>query len=143
MVVCEVAIDVATDVVTVGINPVDWSLDVVPYATQFLPEMEILAYLSGLSLEATVIDSVMNRVQTYDPTQNMLLTLRGNKSLGELSWKRSSAAPPAQFLQESSHGALEIYLLQDLAISPPDCYQQLQRRRSEFELEPSTLGTNP
>lgn len=108
---------VVCDVANIDINHVDWSRDVVTYTAHFLPEIDIPAYLYGLNLEATVIDSVIDTVQTYDPTQNILLTLRGN-------------------------GALEIHLLQHLAISPSDCYQQLQRRRSEFQLDSSTLWRN-
>lgn len=105
MVVCEVAI--------VEDESVDWNSDIVEYTAQFVPLSDVSAYLQILSLEATLIERLIDTVQTYDPDQAILLLI-------------------------NEDGRADINLLQHLAISPADCYQQIQRRWSEFRLEDPT-----
>jgi hypothetical protein len=105
IVVCEVAI--------VDARSVDWNSDIVEYTVRFVPLSDISAYLQTLSLEATLIERLINTVQTYDPAQAILLLIDEN-------------------------GRADINLLQHLATSPADCYQQMQRRWSEFQLEDPT-----
>jgi hypothetical protein len=107
MVVCEVAI--------VDARFVDWNSDIVEYTIRFVPLSDVSAYLQTLSLEATLIERLIDTVQTYDPDQAILLLI-------------------------NEDGQADINLLQHLAISPADCYQQMQRRWSEFQLEDPTHG---
>lgn len=106
MVVCDVAI-------IVDARSVDWCNDIVEYTVRFVPLSEIPAYLQTLKLEATLIQRLLDTVQTYDPAQTILLLINEN-------------------------GRADINLLQHLATSPLDCYQQMQRRWSEFQLEDPT-----
>ncbi|NJL37091.1 MAG: hypothetical protein HC899_10195 [Leptolyngbyaceae cyanobacterium SM1_4_3] len=106
---------VVCDVVLVDAESVDWNSDTVEYTLQFVPLLNISAYLKSLSLEATLIERLIDTVQTYDPTQAILLLINAD-------------------------GRADINLLQQLAISPADCYQQMQRRWSEFQLEDPTHG---
>jgi hypothetical protein len=79
-----------------------------------VPLSDVAAYLQTLNLEATLVEHLIDTSQTYDPTQQVLLLIDAN-------------------------GRAEINLLQHLAISPADCYQQMQQRWSEFQLENPTL----
>ncbi|QZZ20571.1 hypothetical protein J5X98_25635 [Leptothermofonsia sichuanensis E412] len=105
MVVCEVAI--------VDARSVDWNSDIVKYTVRFVPLSDVSAYLQTLSLEATLIEHLIDMVQTYDPAHAILLLIDEN-------------------------GRADINLLQHLAISTADCYQQMQQRWSEFQLEAPT-----
>lgn len=105
MVVCEVAI--------VDARSVDWNSDIVKYTVRFVPLSDVLTYLQTLGLEATLIENLIDTLQTYDPAQAILLLIDEN-------------------------GRADINLLQHLAISPADCYQQMQQRWSEFQLEDPT-----
>jgi hypothetical protein len=105
IVVCEVAI--------VDARSVDWNSDIVEYAVRFVSLSDVSAYLQTLGLESTLIEHLIDTVQTYDPAQAILLLIEQN-------------------------GRADINLLQHLAISPADCHQQMQRRWSEFQLEDPT-----
>jgi hypothetical protein len=106
---------VVCDVVLIDVESVDWNSDIVEYTVRFVPLANVSAYLQTLSLEATLIERLIDTVQTYDPTQALLLLI-------------------------NEDGRADINLLQQLAISPADCYQQMQRRWSEFQLEDPTHG---
>jgi len=103
---------VVCDVVLVDAESVDWNSDIVEYTLQFVPLPNISAYLQSLSLEATLIERLIDTVQTYDPAQAILLLIYEN-------------------------GRVDINLLQNLKVSPMDCYQQVQRRWVEFQLDQS------
>ncbi len=101
MVVCDVAIKAES---------ANWSSDLVEYAARFVPLSGVSTYLQTLSLEATLIERLIDIVQTYDPVQTILLVMNEN-------------------------GRTDITLLQHLAISTTDCHRQMQQRWSEFQLE--------
>jgi hypothetical protein len=103
MVVCDLANDISS---------VNWSLDLVEYTAHFLAEAKVTAYLQTLNLSAKLINDLVNIVQNYDLTKEMLLLINEN-------------------------GRISVYLLQNMAISTNSCYQQMQQRRSEFELDVS------
>jgi hypothetical protein len=103
---------VVCDVVLVDAKSMDWNSDIVEYTLQFVPLPNISAYLQFLNLEATLIERLIDTVQTYDPTQAILLLIYEN-------------------------GRADINLLQNLKVSPIDCYQQVQRRWVEFQLNQS------
>lgn len=92
---------------------IDWNSDLVDYTTRFIPLSQVPAYLHSLKLETMLITHLMEAVQTYDPAQDLLLLI-------------------------CEDGRADINLLQHLAISPVDCYQQVQQRWSEFHLDHST-----
>jgi hypothetical protein len=102
MVVCNVAVD--------HVGSVDWSNDTLEYTVWFVPLSDVEAYLQILNLEASSIEYLINTAQTYDPIQQILLSINGN-------------------------GQTDINLLSHLAISPSDCYQQMRLRWAEFQLE--------
>ncbi len=104
---------VVCEVVIVDAKSVDWNSDIVEYTVHFVPLSDVSAYLQTLGLEATLIERLIDTVQTYDPAQAILLLIEQN-------------------------GRADINLLQHLAISPADCYQQMQQRWSEFQLEDPT-----
>ncbi|WP_219724620.1 hypothetical protein [Fischerella thermalis] len=101
--------------VLVDAESVDWNSDIVEYTVRFVPLPDVAAYLQTLSLEATLIERLIDTVQTYDPDQAILLLI-------------------------NEDGRADINLLQHLAISPADCYQQMQRRWSEFQLADPAHG---
>ena len=104
---------VVCDVAIVDPISVDWSSDVVEYTVRFIPEMQIPAYLQSLELEAAFVPCLMDTVRMYNPTQEILLFIQGDRRT-------------------------DINLLQHLAISPADCYQQVQQRWAEFQFDQSS-----
>lgn len=104
---------VVCDVVIADVGAVDWHRDIVEYTVRFVPLSTVSAYLQTLNLEATSIEHLIDAVQTYDPARAILLLIHENERT-------------------------DINLLQQLAISPADCYQQIQQRWSEFQLENPT-----
>lgn len=100
---------VVCDVAIVEDESADWSSDIVEYTVRFIPLSDASAYLQTLSLEATLIERLIDTVQSYNPAQSILLLINEN-------------------------GRADINLLQNLKVSPMDCYQQVQRRWVEFQL---------
>lgn len=101
---------VVCNVAIADVKSVDWSGDVVEYTTRFLPMPQAPEYLHRFKLDTTLIARLMQTLKTYDPAQDMLLLI-------------------------DEHGRADINLLQHLAISPVDCYQQMQQRWQEFQLD--------
>jgi len=88
--------------------PVNWSVDPVQYDLQFICELQVAAYLEQLELEPTTISKLLQVVATYNPRQAIAILLTGN-------------------------GQIEINLLQNLAIAPAECYEQVRQRWDEFQ----------
>ncbi|MGI0495081.1 hypothetical protein ACN4EG_25125 [Alkalinema pantanalense CENA528] len=86
----------------------DWDVEVAVFDPIFVARSRVPKYLRSLELEPEIIDVVNDALSTYDPAQEIVLLLHGNQ-------------------------AVEINLLQNLAISPPQCYSQVQRRWAEFQ----------
>jgi hypothetical protein len=101
---------VVCEVMITDVMSVDWKSDQVEYTARFVPKLEISAYLQSLKLEMDLVDRLIETVQAYQPAQDIFLLINQN-------------------------GQLDINLLQRLAISPPECYQQYQQRRTEFQLD--------
>jgi hypothetical protein len=114
MVVCNVAMPTPR-CANANVGSVDWCSDIVEYTVQFVPLSNVSTYLKTLSLEATLIEHLVDTVQTYDPVQSILLLINEN-------------------------GRADINLLQNLKVSPIDCYQQVQRRWVKFQLDQSPGG---
>ena len=89
---------------------VDWRFDLVEYTSQFLPESKVAAYLQLFNLEDKAIANIINTVQNYTPEAGLLLLINEN-------------------------GRIELNLLQHMAVSPPECYRQVQQRQLEFQLD--------
>ena len=86
---------------------VDWHQTIVPHTTDYVAITAVTAYLQAVSVEANAIPAIIDAVQSYQPHRDVPLLLRGQ-------------------------GPIEIYLLQNLAIAPPDCYRQVGDRWDEF-----------
>ncbi|MUG92619.1 hypothetical protein F7734_09195 [Scytonema sp. UIC 10036] len=98
---------VVCDVVDAIPTAIDWSVDTVSFNRAFIPQAQVTLYLQALELEKDAVTALHKAIATYDPTQEMVILLVGN-------------------------GAVDINLLQNLAISPAECYKQVQQRWAEF-----------
>lgn len=86
---------------------IDWSVDTVTFNRTFVPQDRVARYLQTLELKQEAATALLNAIATYNPTQAIVILVIGN-------------------------GEVDINLLQHLAISPADCYQQVQQRWAEF-----------
>ncbi|MEH1900206.1 MAG: hypothetical protein V7L04_01970 [Nostoc sp.] len=84
------------------------NLDLVPFTLQFIPSNLIGFYLRSQSLNSSMISSILPTVATYNPHQDILLVLKADPQI-------------------------EVNFLHQLKITPPDCYEQVCKRWSEFE----------
>lgn len=89
-------------------EPVNWQIDTVPYAAQFIAQPQADAYLQRLELDPAVIFNLTQIIATYDPTQEICILLTGN-------------------------GQVDVNLLRHLAITPSECYEQVHHRWAEFQ----------
>ena len=101
---------VVCDVTAIAASSMDWRSDGVPYRIHYLPVATVPPYLESQCCAEAVIHRLMDMVQTYQPEQDILMAIAGA-------------------------GSLEIQLLQNLAIPPADCYQQVLNRWEEFALD--------
>ncbi len=99
MVVCNVTMP-TTHCANANVEAVYWRSDIVDYTVRFVPASHVSAYLQSFSLEAILIECLTDTVQIYDPDQEILLLINEN-------------------------GQVDINLLQNLKVSPIDCYQQV------------------
>ena len=106
---------VICNVAIVEDQSVNWKTDTTKYTLDFVALSDISAYLQTFNLEAHLIQNLIDTILTYDPIQQIPLLINQNDQI-------------------------EINLLQNLAISTIDCYQQVQRRWSEFQLDSPTHG---
>lgn len=98
---------VVCDVVDAIPPTIDWSIDSVTFHQAFIPQVQVANYMQALELENAAVTALLAAIATYDPTQAIVVLVIGN-------------------------GAVDINLLQNLAISPANCYEQVQRRWAEF-----------
>ncbi len=92
---------------------IDWSVDTVTFNRAFVPQAQVTSYLQALEVEKDAAIALHKAIATYDPTQAIVILIVGN-------------------------GAVDINLLQDLAISPAECYKQAQQRWVEFQSDLTT-----
>lgn len=78
-----------------------------PFATQFIAEAGGAEYLQQKGIEADAIAHIQSTIRQYNPQRELILVL-------------------------IAHHQLEILLLQNLAITPPDCHRQVCNRWEEF-----------
>ncbi len=87
---------------------IDWSVSTIPFERTFIPQAEVERYLQDL--EQTTVAAVLNTVTAYNPEQAIIVLVFGN-------------------------GEINLTLLQNLKILPLDCYRQVERRWTEFQLD--------
>ncbi len=87
---------------------IDWEVDTVTYHQVFIPQAQVEAYLQVLELQPEVATTLRKAINTYVPTSAIVLLVVGN-------------------------GVVDINLLENLKISPADCYAQVQHRWAEFQ----------
>jgi hypothetical protein len=104
---------VVCDVVDAVPPSIDWSVDAVAFRRTFIPSAQVTTYLHSLALMQEAGVALLNAIATYDPTHAMVVLVMGN-------------------------GAVDINLLQNMAIAPADCYTQVQQRWAEFQPDLTT-----
>lgn len=87
---------------------IDWRTETVAFEQRFVPQANVAAYLEPLGLQPAVRPALLSAIAAYDPNQAMVVLVQGN-------------------------GSFDLNLLQNLAISPADCYRQVQQRWAEFQ----------
>ena len=87
-----------------------WSLDPVAFEQEFIAQAQVERYLRMLEVDREVVVSIHTTIATYDPTQAIVLMIRSDRDV-------------------------QISLLQNLKISPAECYKQVQHHWREFHLE--------
>jgi hypothetical protein len=87
---------------------VNWSVDTIKYDLQFISQLQANAYLQQLELEENTVPNLLQIIASYQPKEAII------------------------FLS-SANGQIDINFLQNLAISPVQCYQQVCKRWEEFK----------
>ena len=77
---------------------------------RYIPQPQLAVYLQEWMVPSQSIESITTAVANYHPQTELIFALESGTNL-DIGW------------------------CQNLKISPPDCYQQICRRWSEFELE--------
>ncbi len=96
---------------------IDWNVDTVTFNRAFVPQGQVTSYLQTVELEKDAVTALHKAIATYEPTQAIVILIVGN-------------------------GTVDINLLQNLGISPPECYQQVQQRWVEFQPDLTTQRRN-
>ena len=104
---------VVCDVVDTIPPSINWSVDTVTFNQAFVPQGQVTSYLQTLELEKDAVTALHKAIATYDPIQAIVILIIGN-------------------------GAVDINLLQNLRISPAECYRQVQQRWVEFQPDLTT-----
>ena len=92
---------------------VNWSVDTIKYDRQFISQLHATAYLQQLDIEENTVSNLLQIIASYDPKEAIIFLSIAN-------------------------GQIDINLLQNLAISPVDCYEQVCKRWEEFQLCPKS-----
>ena len=92
---------------------VNWSVDTIKYDLQFISQLYATAYLQQLELEENIVSNLLSIIASYEPKEVIIFLSIAN-------------------------GQIDINLLQKLAISPVECYEQVCKRWEEFQLCPKS-----
>jgi hypothetical protein len=92
---------------------VNWSVDTIKYDLQFISQLYATAYLQQLELEENTVSNLLSIIASYEPKEAIIFLSIAN-------------------------GQIDINLLQKLAISPVECYEQVCKRWEEFQLCPKS-----
>jgi hypothetical protein len=76
---------------------------------RYIPQPQLIIYLQEWLVPSQSIESISAAVANYQPQSELIFAIESGANL-DIGW------------------------CQRLKISPPDCYQQIQRRWSEFEV---------
>jgi hypothetical protein len=92
---------------------VNWSVDTIKYDRQFISQLHATAYLQQLELEENTVSNLLQIIASYEPKEAIIFLSIANNQI-------------------------DINLLQKLAISPVECYEQVCKRWEEFQLGPKS-----
>ena len=92
---------------------VNWSVDTIKYDMQFISQLYATAYLQQLKLEENTVSNLLSIIASYEPKEAIIFLSIANAQI-------------------------DINLLQKLAISPVECYEQVCKRWEEFQLCPKS-----
>ncbi len=92
---------------------VNWSVDTIKYDLQFISQLYATAYLQQVELEENTVSNLLSIIASYEPKEAIIFLSIAN-------------------------GQIDINLLQNLAISPVECYEQVCKRWEEFQLCPKS-----
>ncbi|XZO03838.1 MAG: hypothetical protein ACM65L_09005 [Microcoleus sp.] len=87
---------------------INWSVDTVKYDLQFISQSHATAYLEELELEENTVSNLSQIIASYEAETAIIFILLANNHI-------------------------DINLLQNLAISPVECYEQVCNRWEEFQ----------
>jgi hypothetical protein len=87
---------------------VNWSLDTIKYDLKFISQLHATAYLQQLELEENTVSNLLQIIASYEPKEAIIFLSIANTQI-------------------------DINLLQNLAISPVECYEQVCNRWEEFQ----------
>ena len=87
---------------------INWSLDTVKYDLQFISQFQATVYLQQLELEENTVSNLLQIIASYEPKKAIIFLLLANSQI-------------------------DINLLQNLAISAVECYEQVCKRWEEFQ----------
>ena len=104
---------VVCDIIDAIPPSIDWSVDTVAFNRTFVPQGQVASYLQKLEPEKDALTALHKAIATYEPTQAIVIVIVGN-------------------------GTVDINLLQNLGISPAECYRQVQQRWLEFQPDLTT-----
>jgi hypothetical protein len=104
---------VACEINTPINGSVNWSVDTIKYDLQFISQLYATAYLQQLELEENIVSNLLSIIASYEPKEVIIFLSIAN-------------------------GQIDINLLQKLAISPVECYEQVCKRWEEFQLCPKS-----
>lgn len=92
---------------------VNWSVDTIKYDRQFISQLHATAYLQQLEVEENTVSNLLQIIASYEPKEAIIFLSIAN-------------------------GKIDINLLQNLAISTVECYEQVCKRWEEFQLCPKS-----
>lgn len=87
---------------------INWSVDTVKYDLQFISQSHATAYFQQLELEENTVSNLLQIIASYEPKEAIIFLSIANNHI-------------------------DINLLQNLAISPVECYEQVCKRWEEFQ----------
>lgn len=100
---------VVCEVVDAILPYMDWAIDPIAFHHTFVPQAQVSQHLQTMALASTAMAELLATISTYEPTTAIVVLVMGNNTVS-------------------------INLLSHLAVSPADCYQQVQQRSVEFQL---------
>ena len=104
---------VVCEVVDAILPYLDWAIDPIAFHHNFVAQAQAAEHLQSMALEADAMAALLAAIATYDPTEAIVVLVKGNNTVS-------------------------INLLNHLAVSPADCYQQVRQRSAEFQLQSNT-----